>query len=179
MAAAAGITALDLYSAARLSRKPEPTHQTMRVKKSITVKRSPDEVYQFWRDFKNLPRFMKHLESVEVRDQRRSHWKAKAPAGANVAWDAEITEDRPNERITWRSLPGADVDNSGTVSFGPAPRRQGTEVTVELEYAPPGGMVGVTLAKLFGEEPEQQVGGDLRRFKQVMETGEVIKSEAT
>jgi uncharacterized membrane protein len=151
----------------------------MHVKKAITVNRSPDEVYRFWHDFQNLPRFMDHLESVKVTGDRRSHWKAKAPAGKTVEWDAEIVEDRPNELIAWRSVDGADVRNSGSVRFVPAPGGRGTEIRVELEYAPPGGVIGATIAKLFGEEPAQQVGSDLRRLKQVLETGEVVKSEAT
>jgi uncharacterized membrane protein len=122
---------------------------------------------------------MSNLESVEVTDDRRSHWKAKAPLGASAEWDAEMTEDRPNELIAWRSLPGATVGNSGRVTFRPAPQGRGTEVLVELEYAPPGGPLGATVAKLLREEPGQQVKGDLRRFKQVMETGEVVLSEAT
>ena len=151
----------------------------MHVKKAITVNRPPEEVYRFWHDFRNLPRFMKHLEDVRVTGNRRSHWKAKAPAGTTVEWDAEVVDDRPNELIAWRSLEGADVDNWGSVRFAPAPGGRGTEVRVELDYAPPGGALGATVAKLFGEEPEQQMQDDLRRFKQVLETGEVVYSEAT
>jgi uncharacterized membrane protein len=109
----------------------------------------------------------------------RSHWVAKGPAGTSVEWDAEITEDRPGERIAWRSVEGADVENSGAVSFEAAPGGRGTIVRVELEYNPPGGFLGAGLARLFGEEPGQQVDADLRRFKQVMETGEVVVSEGT
>ena len=145
----------------------------------MTINRSPEEIYHFWRDFQNLPRFMDHLESVDVLDERRSHWRAKAPAGKTVEWDAEIIEDRPNELIAWRSLENADVPNTGSVRFVPAPGGRGTEVHVELKYDPPGGAVGVAIAKLFGEEPNQQVATDLRRFKQVMETGEVVQSDAS
>lgn len=151
----------------------------MHVKQAITVNRSRDEVYEFWHDFENLPRFMNHLESVRSDGAGRSHWKAKGPAGKTVEWDAEIVEDRPNELIAWRSVKGADVDNSGSVRFKPAPGGRGTEVHVEIEYTPPGGVIGATVAKLFGEEPSQQVDGDLRRFKQVMETGEVVRSDAS
>jgi uncharacterized membrane protein len=122
---------------------------------------------------------MAHLESVQVLDDRRSHWKAKAPAGTTVEWDAETIEDRPNELIAWRSLPDATVPNSGTVRFKDAPGDRGTEVLVQLSYQPPGGKVGALIAKLFGEEPKQQVKGDLRRFKQVMETGEIVHSDAS
>jgi uncharacterized membrane protein len=138
-----------------------------------------EEVYGFWRDFANLPRFMRHLESVQVHDDGRSHWVAKAPAGRTVEWDAETTEDRPNELIAWRSLPGADVRNSGSVAFAPAPGGRGTEVRVTLEYDPPLGKLGSKIAMLFREEPGQQVYDDLRHFKQVMETGEIVFSDAT
>ncbi len=184
-AAVVGVTALDLVRAVQLSRglgRPSGRvreDRGMHVLKTITVNRSPEEVYGFWHDFRNLPRFMDHLEDVQVIGERRSHWKAKAPAGRTVEWDAEIVEDRPGELIAWRSLEGADVRNSGSVRFTPAPGRRGTEVRVELHYSPPGGVVGATIAGLFGEEPDQQVNGDLRRFKQVMETGEVVQSDAT
>jgi len=149
------------------------------VKKAITINSSPEEVYSFWRNFENLPRFMTHLESVRVMDQRRSYWKARAPLGATVEWVAEITDDRPDQLIAWRSLDGADVPNSGQVRFVPAPGRRGAEVHVELTYDPPGGVIGATLAKLFGEEPSQQVNGDLRRLKQMLEVGEVVHSDAS
>jgi uncharacterized membrane protein len=144
-----------------------------------TVNRPADEVYAFWRDFENLPRFMEHLESVQVTDEKRSHWRAKAPAGMTVAWDAEIIDDTPGERISWRSLEGSTVPNAGSVRFKPATGGRGTVITVEIEYQPPGGAIGATIAKLFGEEPEQQVSDDLRRFKQVIETGEIVRSSAT
>lgn len=148
------------------------------VKKSLMVNRSPEELYQFWRNFENLPRFMTHLESVQVQGDRRSHWKAKAPAGTTVEWDAEISDDRPNEQIAWRSLENADVRNTGSVRFERAPADRGTKVTVELYYDAPGGVIGTVLAKLFGEEPSQQVQDDLRIFKQVMETGDIVRSDA-
>ena len=153
--------------------------QGTRVRKSITVNRSADEVYDFWRNFENLPRFMQHLESVQMTSDRRSHWKAKAPAGSTVEWDAELTEDRPNELIAWRSVEGADVPNAGVVRFVPAAGGRGTEIHVDLRYDPPAGKLGALFAKLFGEEPSQQVDGDLRRFKQVLEIGEVLYSDAS
>ncbi len=151
----------------------------METKQAITVNWPPAELYQFWHDFQNLPRFMQHLEAVQVNGQHRSHWKAKAPAGTTVEWDAEIVEDRANELISWRSVQGASVDNAGSVRFSPAPGDRGTEIHVELRYDPPGGALGATVAKLFGEEPGQQVRDDLRRFKQVVETGEVVYSDAS
>lgn len=149
-----------------------------RVSKSITVERPPDEVYAYWRDFSRLPSFMHHLEEVRVTDAegRRSHWRARAPLGTTVEWDAELVEDRPNELISWRSAEGADVRNAGTVRFERS-RDGGTIVRVELEYDAPAGPLGVAIAKLTGEEPETQTAADLRRFKQVLETGEVVRSE--
>src|SRR5215212_6007393 len=122
---------------------------------------------------------MAHLESVQVLENGRSRWKAKAPMGTNVEWEAETIEDRPNELISWRALPDSTVPNSGQVRFREAPGGRGTEVTVELQYQPPGGKLGSLIAKLFGEEPSQQVKGDLRRFKQVIELGEVVHSDAS
>ncbi len=193
-AAVVGVTLLDVMTGQQLSkggnggrtderagtRRPGlgiggPIH----VKEAITINRPRNEVYGFWHNFENLPRFMAHLESVQVLDERRSRWKAKAPAGTSVEWEAETIEDRPNELIAWRSLPDAAVPNSGSVQFRDAPGQRGTEILVELRYQPPGGKIGALLAKLFGEEPEQQVKGDLRRFKQVMEIGEIVHSDAS
>lgn len=151
----------------------------MKVKRVATINRSPVEIYNFWHNFENLPRFMRHLESVRVTTAGRSHWKTKAPAGQTVEWDAEVTEDRPNELIAWRSLEGADVPNSGRVRFTTATGGRGTWVDVELEYDPPGGKAGHLVAKIFGESPEKQLFDDLLAFKQVMELGEVVLSEAT
>src|ERR1043165_315096 len=151
----------------------------MHVQHSLVINAAPQELYQFWHNFENLPNIMKHLESVRVTDERRSHWVAKAPAGTSVEWDAEITEDRPNELIAWRSLEGSDVDNSGSVRFEPAPGGRGTIVRVEINYTPPGGALGSLVAKLFGEEPGQQAQESLRAFKQLMETGELAVSDGT
>ncbi len=175
-AAVIGVTALDVLDAKKLSANAPEIN---RAAHAITINRKPEEVYSFYRDFQNLPRFMAHLESVTVTDERRSHWVAKGPAGTTVEWDAEITEDRPNQLIAWRSIEGADVDNSGTITFAPAPAGRGTEIRVELEYNPPGGLFGAAFATLFGEEPDQQLKGDLYRFKQVMETGEVMHSDSS
>jgi uncharacterized membrane protein len=150
--------------------------EKIHVKKSVTINKSPAELYQFWRNFENLPRFMAHLESVSNSEGNRSHWVAKAPFGQTVEWDAEITSDQENERIGWKSVEGADVPNSGVVEFNPTSTR-GTEVRVVLTYEPPAGKLGAVVAKLFGEEPSQQVYGDLYRFKSLMESGEVISVE--
>jgi len=179
------VTALDVMAARQLSRQPRTIANEgadkgiVRTKRSLTVNKSPEECYGFWHNFENLPQFMRHLESVTVTGERRSHWKAKAPAGASVEWDAETTEDRPNELIAWRSTADADVYNAGSVRFEPAPGGRGTEVRVELEYKPPLGKLGSKVAMLFREEPGQQVMDDLRHFKQVMETGEILFSDAT
>jgi len=179
-AAVLGVTALDVYCSEQLSRGSILTQEgKIRVAKSQVVNRSPEDCYRFWHDFENFPRFMSHLESVRVTGERKTHWIAKAPAGTNVEWDAEIVSDQPEQSISWRSLPGADVENSGTVRFERAPGNRGTIVRVELEYDPPGGVLGKAVAKLFGEEPQQQVDDDVRKFKQIIETGDVAKSEAS
>jgi uncharacterized membrane protein len=167
-AAVVGVTILDIVAGMRL-RRPADGAPGISVRKMITVDNSAEEAYDFWRNFENLPRFMAHLESVRVMDQRRSYWKAKAPLGATVEWVAEITEDRPNQLIAWRSLESASVPHAGQVRFVPALDRRGTEVHVELTHAPPGGIIGATIAKLFGEEPSRQMDDDLRRFKEVLQ----------
>lgn len=183
-AAVAGITALDAYCGQQLSGpvaigQRASKDRAIHVTRTIAINRPPEDLYRFWRDFENLPRFMNHIEEVRVIDNRRSHWRAKGPAGMTIEWDAEVTEDKPNERIAWRSLDGADVDNSGSVQFKRGPGGRGTEVRVEIHYAPPGGRLGATIARLFGEDPGQQVREELRAFKQLMETGEIPRSEAS
>ncbi|HEY0320124.1 MAG TPA: SRPBCC family protein [Pyrinomonadaceae bacterium] len=174
------VTALDVLCARQLSSNNGATKGgTNQVKKSIIINRTPEEVYQFWRDLQNLPRFMNQLESVTETGDDSSHWVAKAPAGTIVEWDAVITEDRVNERIVWRSLEGADVDNSGSVEFETAPGGRGTIVRVEIEYNPPGGVIGEWIAKLTGDDPGQQAQEALRCLKQVLETGEVVLSDGT
>src|SRR5690606_1796580 len=129
--------------------------------------------YTFWKNVENLPRFMSHLESVTPIDERTSHWVAKAPAGMTVEWDAEIVRDDPNEGLAWQTVPGSEVTHEGTVRFERDPPGRGTVVRVQMRYIPPAGKVGVQLAKLFGEEPKVQIKDDLRRLKQLIETGEV------
>jgi uncharacterized membrane protein len=150
-----------------------PRGEGIKVEKSVVVNRPAQELYRFWRDFENLPRFMDHLESVTVLDENRSHWVAKAPAGTKVEWDATIHNEIENELIAWRSLPNADVNNAGSVHFTPIGSGDATEVRVVLSYEPPAGKLGAAVAKLFGEEPATQVEDDLRRFKQVMEAVEI------
>jgi uncharacterized membrane protein len=152
-------------------------NQPIKVEKTVTIRKSAEELYRFWHNFENLPTFMKHLKSVKVHNEKRSHWIANAPLDNTVEWDADILEDRENEFISWASVEGADVDNSGFVRFKKAPGDRGTEVKVVLEYNPPGGALAATVAKLFGEEPEQQIGDELRRFKMLMEAGEIATTE--
>lgn len=143
------------------------------VRESVTINKPPQELYRFWRDFTNLPRIMRHLESVTVLDGNRSRWKARAPAGYMVGWDAEVINDEPERTIAWRSLANAAVANAGSVRFVTEPGNPGTHVHVTLEYIPPAGRLGTMIARLFGEEPGQQVREDLSRFKAFMETGGV------
>jgi uncharacterized membrane protein len=178
--AVVGIAVADLLDAVALTRAAgRATPNGVRVTGATTIRRSREDVYRFWHTFENLPGFMDHLESVEPRGERGSFWRAKAPAGMKVEWEAELVDDRPGERISWRSRSGAVVQSSGTVRFSDAPADRGTEVRVEMEYQAPGGLLAATVAGLFGEEPQQQVRDDLRRLKQVMETGIVVRSEGS
>lgn len=144
---------------------------------SIAIDKSPAELYAFWRDFKNLPLFMKSLESVIELDDRKSHWVAKGIAGARVEWDAEIFNEKENELIAWRSLENADVVNAGSVRFQKGPTGHGTYVRVTLNYNPPAGNLGASVAKLLGAEPTHLIKEDLRRLKQMMEAGEIATIE--
>jgi uncharacterized membrane protein len=148
----------------------------VRISESFLINKSPEELYNYWHNFENLPKIMTHLESVRNLGEKRSHWVAKAPwiVGGQVEWDAEITAEEPNTRIDWRALPEGDIDHRGSITFKSAPGDRGTLVRVVLEYQPPAGQVGRWIAKMFGEEPEQQIRDDLRRFKRVMEIGEVL-----
>lgn len=149
----------------------------VRIERVTTINRPIEEVYAFWKNFENFPKFMRHLENVHMSGPRRSHWHAKAPAGMTVAWEAETLEDRENEWIAWRSVEGSQIQNSGSVRFQRAPGARGTELRVQLQYTPPGGRFGRALAWMFGEEPDQQIHEDLHRFKQLMETGEIPLSD--
>ena len=168
-----GVTALDVYSGQRLRATQSAATPAISVRQTITINAAPAELYGFWKNVENLPLFMEHLESVSKVNERVSHWVAKAPAGACVEWDAEIIDDQPERRLGWRTLPDSQVTHEGMVSFEPAIGGRGTVVRVEMLYVPPAGKVGVWIARLFGEEPALQVGDDLRRLKQLLETGEV------
>jgi uncharacterized membrane protein len=178
-AAVLGVTALDAMAARQLQDGAAGRRLgTRAVRKSITLNRPADPLYRFWRDFANLPRFMHNLESVQVLGERRSRWKAHGPGGIPVEWESEVTDERPGELIAWRTVPGSQVEHSGVVRFTPAPGGRGTEVTVEMDYTPPGGALTATMAWLVGQAPGQQIAEDLRRFKQLMEAGELVVSEA-
>ena len=170
-----------LYEALGIDRSasdaPAPTdyfEHGIHVAEAFTINKAPWELYDFWRNFENLPKIMSHLESVRCIDGKRSHWVAKAPAiaGGKVEWDAEIINDEPGALIAWRSLANADVDNAGSVRFVPAPDGRGTDVKVVIDYIPPAGRVGSWVASLFGEAPQIQIAEDLRKLKQIMESGE-------
>ena len=147
----------------------------MQVEKSVIIDRPASELYSYWRNLTNLPNFMGHLKSVTNKneDGTVTHWVANAPLDLSVEWDAEIIKEEPDHLIAWRSLANADIDNCGFVRFTPATDNRGTQVKVVLEYQPPGGALTNAIAKLFGESPQEQVGDELNRFKQLMETGEI------
>lgn len=184
-AAVLGVAALDVLTFQTLSdsrrvKAPEDLEgHGLPVRRSITVERPIAEVYGFWRDIENLPRFMEHLESVEDLGDGWSRWTAEAPGGMPVSWEAQTIEDRENELIAWRASERAMVYNEGVVRFRPAPADRGTIVTVEMRWAPPGGRIAAAILTLMQREPGQQLADDLRRFKQVLETGDVVVSDAT
>ncbi|HKR64960.1 MAG TPA: SRPBCC family protein [Thermoanaerobaculia bacterium] len=150
-----------------------PYGKGVRVEKSVTINATPEQIYAFWRNFENLPRFMDHLDRVVVHDNLRSRWVAKGPAGSNVEWEAEIINEIPNELIGWRSVEGSQINNAGSVHFNAAPGGRGTELKVILRYDPPGGVAGARISKILGEDPAANVQEDLRRLKMLLEAGEI------
>jgi uncharacterized membrane protein len=174
-ATVAGITLLDaLYLVRRRRQKP----RIVTLKASVTVRPPAHEIYRFWRELRNLPVFMSRLDSVtEVNGH--TVWRAWGPGGVRAEWDAEIVADKPNERLAWRSLEGATIPNHGSVEFRTAPRGRGTEVRLEIVFEPPGGAIGAAFLRLLDEFPEQMLRSDLRRLKQLVETGEIVHSEAS
>lgn len=175
----AAVSALDVICAKQLSTRDGAARSATTALKSIIINRSPEDLYQSWRQFENLPRFLRNLESVQSTGPSHYHWVANAPAGAKIEWDAEVTLDRPNERIEWHSLSGSDIQNYGSIYFERAPGDRGTIVHLELHYSLPGGKFGSALAGLFGHDPGQRAMQALRRFKQIMEAGEIAVSDAT
>jgi len=178
-AAVIGVTALDVLCAQRLSSQ-SPSQQpagSARGLESITVNRPIEQVFGFWRRLENLPRFMRYIESVERMGDGRSRWRAIGPGGVTVEWVAETVSERDNDLIAWRSLPDARVQTSGTVRFTRAPGARGTEVHVDMNFRPPAGSLGKTIAWLTSRDPARQLHEDLQRFKQLLETGEIAVSE--
>ncbi len=165
-AAVAGVTALDLVCAQKASARP------LRIQKAISINRSPEEAYRFWHQFEQYPRFMKRVSSVQPQGERRLHWVAQGPEGKPLEWDAEIVEDRPNELIQWRSADSSWLCHWGNVRFERAPGGRGTVVRVEMSWEP-AGMLAAAAAGLLGKAPALQLQEDLRRMKQLIETGEI------
>lgn len=154
-----------------------PHEQGKHIKDSITINRSAEDLYTFWRDFSNLPQVLFILNSVEVQEGMRSHWTLNGPIGMTIEWDTEIISDDPNNVIGWRSLENPYMNHAGSVRFRAAPANQGTEVLIEMEYLPVGGAVSVALMNLLGKSPEQQISAGLYRLKQLMELGEMATTE--
>jgi len=161
-------------SSASSGRPGVPDNLGRKIERSILILRRPEEVFRFWCDFKNLPRFMPHVKRVDVLDERRSHWVVEAPGGRAVEWDAEIINEHPNELIAWESLPGSEVESAGSVRFHPTPDGRGTELRITMQYNPTGGLLGLIATRLSGGySPEAQVEEALTRLKQLMEPAEL------
>lgn len=148
-----------------------------KMEKSVTINRSPDEIYSFWRQLENLPRFMNHIQSVTQKGDGISHWVMKTSHDRTLQWDARLIEDKPGQMLSWQSLEGADVDNAGSVWFTPAVGGRGTVVKVSMKYSPPGGKLGSLMAKLMGDSADKQMAEDLFRLKSLLETGETPTTE--
>jgi uncharacterized membrane protein len=154
-----------------------PREKGIHVVRAVTIDRPIHELYEFWHDLTRLPEVFKYVESVQMTGDNQAHWTIKLPDNTTTGFDAEIYTDVPNEVVSWRSLPGSDLQNAGSVRFKPAPANRGTEVHLTLEFVPPGGAIGKALLNLFGEAPNQYIGQFLREFKQLMETGEKATTE--
>jgi len=154
--------------------RKNPKSQPIKIVQTFTILRPIEEVYDFWRHLENLPRFMQHLSQVRQLDERRSHWEAEIPGGlGTVEWEAEIVRDVPNRLLAWKSRPGSEIDNAGEVRFQQAPGDKGTEVQAVIHYRAPAGPLGKGVAKLLNPALGQLVRSDLRRFKQLLEAGEI------
>jgi len=178
-AAVLGVTALDVVCAKQLSEYGKGQTHHHKIVSAVTINRPVEDVYEFWSDFERWPQFMRHIESVQRTGPTTSHWKARGPLGVTVEWNSEITHNEPNRLIGWRSVEGSDIHNAGRVRFEPAPGGRGTKVAAEIFYAPPGGELTAAVAKLLGQIPQAQIHDELRAFKQIMEVGEVVKSDAS
>lgn len=168
-----GYEALGINTARRNDWTAVPAQQGEKVEVSVTIQRPAQELYDFWRNLENLPRIMSHLKDVQIIDATRSRWTAEGAMGRDVQWDAEIISDRPGEVISWRSLPGSNVETAGSVRFRSLPNDRGTAVTVSMKFNPPAGKVGAQIAALTGQGLEQRLTEDLRKFKSLMEAGEL------
>jgi uncharacterized membrane protein len=170
----------NMYSTLGVNTADTDSFPGLHIEKSITVNCTAAELYKFWRDLTNLPKYMPHIESVTPKDGNVSHWVADAPAGMTLEWDAEIINDKPDELIAWRSLPDSAVNHAGSVHFRALPNNRGTEVRVVMNIGPIAGSIGAAVAKLW-HQPERRIEEDLRRFKAIMETGEVasVKGQTT
>jgi uncharacterized membrane protein len=175
-AALAGLTILNQIRRSR-GNSGQVGDGAIHLRETVTIDRPAEELYRFWRNFENLPRFMAHLHEVQPVGENQWRWVVSGPLGSRLEWTAEIMNETPDQLIAWRSLGGGDVESAGTVRFEPAPAGRGTIVKVEMQYRPPAGKVGATIARLLGVGPEKQVGVDLHRFKQLMEAGEVSRTE--
>jgi len=162
-----GVSGLDV---SHHNRKP-PVFGGIQLQANIDVSRSPDVCYRYWRDFSNLPSILKHVQSVAIKDQTHSHWMVDGPGDTTAEWDAELIEDIPKERISWRSSQQAQIDNAGSVQFASLDGGRRTRLKVALTYNPPLGPLGNFFGHLFGETPDQELADDLSHFKQVIERG--------
>lgn len=166
---AAGVSTANQHSATAV-----PARKGHKLEKAVTINCDPRDIYQRWRDLESLPKLMTHLKSVKVLDDKRSHWTADGVFGHDhLEWDAEIINERENELLAWKSLPGGDVDSAGSIRLRPLSHSRGTEVFVQLKYNPPAGKLGAHVAAWLGDGLDQKLDEDLRRFKQILETGEV------
>jgi uncharacterized membrane protein len=172
-----GIDTRGLQDTSRLGRRKVHSNQATKIKRSIEINRPPSELYRFWRTLDNLPKIMSHLESVQVINGRFSHWRVKTlPGLPTIEWDAEIINEVENERIGWRSLNDADVDQAGSVEFEPIGDGRMTRLTVTLQYAPIAGRLGAAVSKFIGQDPDFKIADDLQRFKESMEAGNAVSS---
>lgn len=167
-----------VYEALGINTEEEtPQTKGVHVEAAITIDRPIEDLYAYWRNFENQPLISSHIQSVTITGEKTSHWVAEGPGKKLVIWDAELIQDIPNERLTWKTLPGSEIDHAGTIRFKAAPGDRGTEVRVSMQYYPPSGSVGAAVAKLFKREPSLEAADALKRFKRIMETGEVVKTD--
>lgn len=168
---------IDTHSQSDQTTRGVEAQHGLRADYAITIQKPPEELYRFWRNLENLPRVMRHVESVNSLGGSRSHWKASGPMGVTLEWDAEVINERENALIAWQSIEGSQVHTAGSVHFTPTPHDRGTTVRVEMKYDPPGGKPVAALAHLFGQGLQQDLREDLRRFKQQMEANEIATNQ--